>query len=78
MKKQLEERLIGLFRREHFEHGIIELVPTDVREFLGVPRNMNEESYRVRFGRLLNPPGYTWGIAPWTFYPPFLQGWSIA
>jgi hypothetical protein len=61
---------VGLFRREHFEHGTVELVPTDVREFLGGPCEINEESYRVRFGRALNPPGYTWGAAHWTFFTP--------
>jgi len=78
IKTQLQDRLMGLFRREHFERGIIEPVPTDIRDFLGGPRNIGEGSYRVRFGRALNPPGYTWGTAPWTFYPPFLSGWTIA
>jgi hypothetical protein len=77
MKNQLENRLMGLFRSEHFERGIIEPVSTDVRDFLGGPRNFGEGSYRVGFGRPLNPAGFTMGTAPWTFYPPFLQGWSI-
>lgn len=77
-KRQLEGRLFGLFRRELFDQDIITLVPTDIRDFLAGPRNMGEESYRVAIGRPLNPAGYTWGTAPWTFFPPFLQGWSIA
>jgi hypothetical protein len=77
-KKQLEERLFGLFRPELFEQDMIALIPTNVREFLAGPRTMGEESYRVRIGRPLNPAGYTLGTAPWTFFPPFLQGWSIA
>jgi hypothetical protein len=77
MKNQLENRLMGLFRSEHFERGIIEPVSTDIRDFLGGPRNFGEGSYRVGFGRPLNPAGFTMGTAPWTFYPPFLQGWSI-
>ena len=77
-KRQLEERLFGLFRRELFDQDIITLVPTDIREFLAGPRIMGEESDRVRIGRPLNPPGYTWGTAPWTVFPPFQSGWSIA
>ncbi len=77
-KKQLEQRLFGLFRRELFDQGIIELVPTDIREFLAGPRNMGEESYRVRIGRPLNRARYTWGTAPWTFFTPFMQGSSTA
>lgn len=77
-KRHLEERLFGLFRRELFDQDTITLVPTDIREFLAGPRNMGEESYRVRIGRPLNPPGCTWGTAPWTFFSPFQQGWSVA
>jgi hypothetical protein len=77
-KGQLEERLFGLFRRELFAQNLVELVATDIREFLAGPRMMGEDSYRVRIGRPLNPPGYTWGTAPWTFFPPFGSGWSTA
>jgi hypothetical protein len=78
MREQLEQRLFGLFRRELFDQDIITFVPTDIREFLAGPRDIGEESYRVRIGRPLNPAGYNWGTAPWTFFPPYLQGWSIA
>jgi len=77
-RTQLEEKLFGLFRREHFDQGIIELVPTDVREFLAGPRNMNEISWRVRIGRPLNAPGNAWGTDPWTFDSPLLSGLSVA
>jgi hypothetical protein len=77
-KKMLEERVFSLFRRELFDQGIVEFVPTDIREFLAGPRNIGQESCRVRIGRPLNGPGYVWGTAPWTFYTPFIEGWSIA
>ncbi|HVA76264.1 MAG TPA: SIR2 family protein [Candidatus Binataceae bacterium] len=77
-KRQLEERLFGLFRRELFDQDIISLIPTDIREYLAGPRIMGGESDRVLIGRPLNPPGYTWGTAPWTVFPPFQSGWSIA
>src|SRR5579875_164886 len=77
-KQLLEDRLFALFRRELFDQGLIELVASDTRDFLAGPRTIGEESYRVRIGRPLNPPGYAWGTAPWTFFPPFLQGWSTA
>jgi len=60
-RKVPEDRVFGLFRRELFEQGIIELVQTDIREFLAGPRNMGEGSYRVRIGRPLNPHRYSGG-----------------
>lgn len=72
-RKELEDRLFALFRREHFEHGVIELVPTDLREFLGGPRIVGQESFRVRIGRELNPPGSALGEEPWTLISPYGQ-----
>lgn len=76
-RRQLEERLFGLFRRELFDQDVVTLVRTDLREFLAGPREMNEDSHRVRIGRPLNPPGCTWGTSPWTFFLPYGRGWSI-
>jgi hypothetical protein len=79
-KAQLQERLLGLFRREHFDEGVIEVVPADTREFFAGPRALNEESFRVAIGRPLNPPGYTFGSGspPWTFVSPVGNTMSIA
>jgi hypothetical protein len=76
-EKQLKERLFGLLRPELFDQGIVETVPTDIREFLAGPRNMGGKSYRARIGRPLNPPGYGWDTAPWRLFPPFPGGWTI-
>lgn len=75
--KQLKERLFGLLRPEHFNQGIVEIVATDIREFLAGPRNMGGESYRARIGRPLNLPGYSWDTARWRLFPPFQGGWTI-
>ena len=77
-RRELEQRLFGVFRREHFEDGVIELIPSDIRGFLAGPHVMNEQSpFRVRIGRELNPPGFSFGTAPWTFMSPILQGSTI-
>ena len=68
--KQLEERLFGLLRPEHFDQGIVAPVATDIREFLAGPKNMGGESHRAHIGRPLNQPGYTWDTAPWAFLHP--------
>ncbi len=65
-RKELEGRLFALFRREHFEQGVIELVATDLREFLGGPQTIGQESFLVRIGRPLNPPGTALGEEPRT------------
>jgi len=70
-KKRLEEQLIGpsgLFRSEHREQGVIELIPADTREFFTGPHDIYAgEAYRVRIGRPLNPPTYTREDAPFRF-----------
>jgi len=70
-KKRLEEQLIGpsgLFRSEHREQGVIELIPADTREFFTRPHDIYAgEAYRVRIGRPLNPPTYTREDAPFRF-----------
>lgn len=76
-EKQLKERLFGLLRPEHFDQGIVEIVATDIREFLAGPQNMGGKSYRARIGRPLNLPGYSWDTAQWRFFPPFQGGWTI-
>jgi hypothetical protein len=77
-RDELERRLLRVFRREHLEDGVIELVPTDIRGFFAGPRSMGEESYRAKIGRTLNPTGYSPGNAPWTFMSPIMQGLTIA
>ena len=51
-KAQLEARLFGLFRREHFDQGIIELIEADTKDFFtGPPINAsNQLLYRARIG----------------------------
>ncbi|MGH7780837.1 MAG: SIR2 family protein [Candidatus Binataceae bacterium] len=70
-KKQLDERLFGLFRRELFDQDIITPVPTDIRAFLAGQRKTGEESYLDRIGRPLKPPGYAGDTSPWTLMTPF-------
>jgi len=77
-KRQLEDRLFGLFRRELFDQGIIEPVPTDLRGFFTGLSAGGRESYRARMGRPLNPSGYAWDTAPWTFVAPSGASLSIA
>jgi SIR2-like domain len=69
-KAQLEARLFGLFRREHFEQGIIELIAADTREFFtGPPTDiLNQLPYRARIGRPLNKPGTPFESARWLLY----------
>jgi hypothetical protein len=68
-KNEFEQRLfgpLGLFRREHLEQGIIELVPTGLREFLSESNQTNPEPYRVHIGRTLNKPTLQYeAAAPW-------------
>lgn len=67
-EKKIKERLSGLFRAEHFDHGVVTLLGTDVRDFFARPAPRGEESYRARIGRPLNVAGYTFEAAPWTLY----------
>ena len=76
-KQHLERRLFNLFRRDLFDQGIIEPVPTDLREFF-TGSSVGRESYRARIGRPLNPSGYTWDTAPWTFMAPSGASFSIS
>jgi hypothetical protein len=66
-KDDFEQRLfgpLGLFRREHLEQGVIELIPCDLRQFLAV------SNYRLHIGRPLNPLAYQIDpAAPWRCYP---------
>ncbi len=60
-KKILEDRLQALFRPEHFERGVIELLPLGVDEFFvnsetGHPAHFGLPG-RVFMGRTMNPPG---------------------
>jgi hypothetical protein len=73
-RNELEQRLLKVFRREHLDEGVIELVPTDIRGFFAGPRHMSEESYRVHIGRSLNPSGYSPETVSWSFISPIMQG----
>jgi hypothetical protein len=70
-RKDLQERLFSLFRREHFDQEIIELVPKTLRDFLAGPIGLgrDEEPGRVRIGRPINEPKYSWEAAPWALVP---------
>jgi len=70
-KQQLKERLLSLFRPEHFEQGTVEAVPIDIRTFLAGPQNMEERSYRLAIGRTVNAIEHmydTANTAPWKVY----------
>ena len=70
-RQTLEARLFGpsgLFRPEHREQGVIELISADTREFFTGPHDISAgEPYRVRIGRPLNPLTYTQENAPFRF-----------
>lgn len=72
-EKKIKERLSGLFRAEHFDHGIVTLVQSKVRDFFARPATPDDKSYRSRIGRPLNPAGAAWDATPWTLYnaPPY-------
>lgn len=57
--KDIEARLFSLFRREHFERGIIELAPNTVKEFLALPPQptSTRKPGRILIGRTINEPG---------------------
>lgn len=65
MGAQLDERLFSIFRREHFERGIIEKVPMNVREFLGPSMAGMAETGRRRIDRMMNPPGQGYNDVRW-------------
>jgi hypothetical protein len=71
LRKEFESRLfgpLGLFRKEHEDQGIIELVPHGLREFLCGSSSSNK--YSARIGRTLNTPSLHYDInAPWRAYP---------
>jgi hypothetical protein len=62
-RTRLREQLIGttgLFRPEHKDHGVLELIAANTREFFSGPHDApGVEPYRVRIGRRLNPPTCT-------------------
>lgn len=80
-RRKLEGRLFdspGLFRRDHVEQGVIELIPTDTKEFLTGPHDIHaREPYRERMGRSMNPKSYTGDDAPFRFSdrPQSLGAW---
>jgi hypothetical protein len=68
-KPRIEGRLFGLFRREHFDQGVIELVPKQVSQFFGEANN--QEPHRLQIGGPLNAPSYQYDPAsPWRCYSP--------
>jgi hypothetical protein len=70
-KAQLEARLFSLFRREHFDQGVIELVPKLVSQIFGEPNNVDPEPHRLQIGRPLNPPSEQYNPgSPWRCYSP--------
>jgi len=52
-RSELERRLQGLFRPEHFDQKIVELVPVSARAFFQGPRP-DGTNYRALIGRRLN------------------------
>jgi SIR2-like domain len=67
-RKQLEERLFVLFRRDLFDRGTIELVPEDTRAFFTGRPGDSGPSYRELINRPLNPPPYSAETARWRLY----------
>lgn len=54
-KSKLKERLQNLFRPEHFDLGVVEIIPHDLKEFLGSPKSYKKyPSFRQLIGRSLN------------------------
>jgi SIR2-like domain len=72
-KASFEERLfgrLGLFRKEHEEQGVVELIPHRLREFLGNWNASDTGQNRIRICRTLNPPELQYSDeAPWRAYP---------
>ena len=72
LKMEFEVRLfgpMGLFRREHENQGVIELVPLSLREFFS-STSSSAAQYSTRISRTLNPPSLQYDInAPWRAYP---------
>jgi hypothetical protein len=69
-RRQLTARLfgtMGLFRQEHLDQGVIELIATDTREFFTGPHDYSKEPYRVLIGRPMNREAYTGDDAPFLF-----------
>ena len=62
-RPMLEQRLFSLFRREHFERGVIELEPLSVEQFLAGADQM--PNGRAAIGRTLNPPGQDYSTIRW-------------
>ena len=62
-KSLLNERLFSVFRREHFERGIIELEPLDIQQFFAGAAH--EPSGRALIGRTLNPLEQNFNEARW-------------
>jgi len=61
----LKQRMLSVFRREHFEQGVIEFVPEGVRGFL------SDSTWRQSIGRFLNSPtAESDQAAPWKLYLP--------
>lgn len=68
-KRELEGKLLTLFREEHLGRGIIEPIPASTREFFE-GADSSRISYRIRINRPLNPPEVhldpaQWGSARW-------------
>jgi len=61
----LKQRMLSVFRREHFEQGVIEFVPEGVRGFL------SDSAWRRSIGRSLNSPtAESDQAAPWKLHLP--------
>lgn len=58
----LKQRVLSVFRREHFEQGVIEFVPKDVRGFLG--ETTWQKAIRRSFCLTTEPPDQdaTWSV----------------
>jgi hypothetical protein len=78
IRRSFEERLfgpMGLFRKEHEDQGVVELVPHSLRTFLSGETGSDTAHYRVDIGRTLNPPALQYSNnAPWRVLPNFGGG----
>ena len=78
MRKKISKRLFDIFRREHFERGVVEFVDEDTKQFFGAQNLENQGSLyknhpgRIRIGRPFNNlPEILPGNADWFFFDHF-------
>jgi hypothetical protein len=64
--ERLTARLFKILHKQHFERGVVELVPASTSEFFAGPTAVGAERYMIRIGRPL-PTSYPSNAAYMTF-----------